>query len=277
MKKFDNNCRICDSGEFKKEVHKNGYLYVSCSNCCTARLYPYPRKKTVKEIYENDYINLEKPELSSKKHYQIEYFSDYVRVMDLNFSDLDFNLKNIKSVFDIGCGIGLFLKYIKSKNLNIRSKGIDISSEMVKIAKSEDFDVVVGEVSLIDDKNKYDLITLWDVIEHLFDPVGDLRIVNSMLNHKGGVIIHTPCRGIISEQFGEMWPHYSPPEHIHLFNQEGLFSLLRECNFQITSWTRFGSGITRGKIPDDFKNIIDKICKKCGISDTLVVYATRSD
>jgi len=272
----DRTCNICGCTEFIKEVYVRKFLYVNCVSCDTARVYPYPSEKELFDIYNNDYINIEEPNVSTKEHFKEENFKFYSRIMDMNFRDLNIKPSQFLNILDIGCAIGLFLDYFSMKNSKADIIGIDISNEMIEIAKSKGH--IAKKINFIDfnENNNYDLITMWDVIEHLIDPVSYLNKSYKLLKLNGSIIIHTPCREILSKNYGEYWPHYIPPQHVHLFSQKGLFALVENCGFTIAGWTRFGSGIDKGKVPDVYKSTFDKVCKELGISDTIVIHCKKN-
>ena len=262
----DFKCTICNLEEFRFDVRKNEYEYIVCLGCGTSMLYPVPNREFLKNFYEKyegeggSYIKIRE---QSKE--------DCFQTFDLNFSDLGFNLKKTSSALDIGCATGIFLEYLKKNKIN--AMGVDVSTEMVKRAKEKGLNA--SSTDLFSLSGKFDLITLWDVVEHFTDPTKALVKVNNLLEENGNLIIETPCRGIISDHFGFKWRHYNPPQHIYLFNQNALVFLLRQAGFRVVSWVRFGSGYTSGGIPPKIKVVFDLASKKLDIGDSIVVWAKK--
>ena len=270
-----NTCRVCGSSESTPSIEKNGALYVVCSGCGVCYLNPIPNEAQTLKVYTNDYIHIQRPGLNHHKHYQPEHYETFRHIHNLNFRDIGYDLAQQREpleVLDVGCSIGLFLKYL-SEFPNVRAQGVDISPDLAGIAKERGFSVSVG--SIFDVVGSFDLITFWDVLEHLFWPLETIQRAGALLNPGGGLILHTPCRGIISDAYGADWCHYWPPEHVFLFNQSSLFSLLAQSGFMVKRWVRFGSGAQRGSLPDSYKNAFDKIAKAAGIGDSIVVYAVK--
>jgi SAM-dependent methyltransferase len=264
--KYCFKCKICGAEEFNFDVRKGNYTYVVCAGCGTSMLHPIPDEDALKEFYETyekdagGYLQIRELDTG-------HYFKDY----DLTFSDLDFDLKRSKNVLDVGCATGIFLEYCKEKNIN--AKGIDISSKMIEKAKRKGLNCKTGDLFSLSEK--FDLIALWDVIEHFINPKEALKKVYQLLEKEGDIIIQTPVRGLISENFKEEWRHYNPPQHIYLFNQNSLFYLLTLTKFIIVNWIRIGSGNDAGTIPAKPKKVFDSISKKIGIGDNIIVWAKK--
>ncbi len=265
-KKGKFQCAICRTAEFRHDVSKNGYTYVICSGCGTSVLYPVPDLSSLKKFYEK-YEGEGGVYIKARE----EDRGDCFETFDLNFSDLNFNLKKIKKALDVGCATGIFMEYLKKQGIS--ASGIDVSKGMVLRAQKKG--LAASSTDLFSLSGKFDLITLWDVIEHFRDPLKALKKVNSLLPSGGDVIIETPCRGIIAEKFKAEWRHYNPPQHIFLFDQNSLFFTLKQAGFQIVNWVRFGSGNTAGAIPPKAKSVFDSICKELGIGDSIIVWAKK--
>ena len=259
-------CKICGAEEFNFDIRKGSYTYVICAGCGVSMLHPIPDEDTLKEFYEiyekegGDYLQIRELDKGP-------YFKNY----STTFSDFDFDLKRSKNVLDVGCATGIFIEYLKKEGIN--AKGIDVSSKMVEKAKRKGLNCTTDNLFSLSEN--FDLITLWDVIEHFIDPKEALKKVYGLLKKDGDVIIQTPCQGLISENFKEEWRHYNPPQHIYLFNQNSLFYLLASTNFMIVNWIRIGSGNDAGTIPAKPKKVFDSISKKLGIGDNIIVWAKK--
>ncbi|HEC69857.1 MAG TPA: class I SAM-dependent methyltransferase, partial [Candidatus Omnitrophica bacterium] len=115
-------------------------------------------------------------------HHRIvtQYFLDF-------FKDLDVNLK----ILDIGCGDGFFMELLRDlgfKNI----KGIDISVSMLEKAKEKGLDVEKKDIYDIDDKEKYSVVLVMDVLEHLEKPEEALKKIYNILNPQGFLYMNIP-------------------------------------------------------------------------------------
>lgn len=110
-----------------------------------------------------------------------------------------------KKVLDIGCGGGLFLS--KMKEEGGKGIGIELSDSRAFYAKTK-HGLEITKRSIEDRyweifKNAFDVITLWDVIEHVNFPIATLKSAVSMLKKDGILLIDTPCRDAFYHRFGE--------------------------------------------------------------------------
>ena len=84
----------------------------------------------------------------------------------------------------------------------------------------------------------YDVVTMWDVIEHLPDPASTLRAVHSALR-PGGVFAVTTMDvdALFPRVAGRFWPWYMQM-HLVYFSRRTLGELLRRCGFEVVEVTR---------------------------------------
>lgn len=102
--------------------------------------------------------------------------------------------KKIRTILDIGCGTGAFLKLIKEQT-GAETWGIEILPEIAEIAKGKADSILVGKIEdLLSEipNNYFDCITFNDVIEHIHEPIEILRMTRSKLNKNGIIITSIP-------------------------------------------------------------------------------------
>lgn len=268
-------CRICGGTEAAATASVAGCQYVKCAGCGVERMAEYPSSEECSKFYESGYMEKKFNNLGHHMHFAPEYRDTYFAEKDLTFTDLGLDGASLrgKRLLDVGCANGQFIEY--ASRLGIEGSGIDISVEMVESAREKGLKCEVKD--LFDLKGEYDMLTFWDVIEHVPDPRRMLEKSRSLLSSNGEILVQTPCTGIISELFGEEWLYYLPVQHLHLFSQESLFRLLSETGFSVVSWVRFGSCNPKGSIPDLNKRVMDTIAKRLGIGDTIALRARRVD
>lgn len=110
-----------------------------------------------------------------------------------------------KKVLDIGCGGGLFLSILKDEGAV--TTGIELSDTRARYAKTK-HGLEIVKRPIEDDAWKeyhesFDVVTLWDVIEHVNYPFSTLRSAADMLKRDGVLLIDTPCRDAFYHRMGE--------------------------------------------------------------------------
>ncbi|MFL5322276.1 MAG: class I SAM-dependent methyltransferase, partial [Myxococcaceae bacterium] len=87
---------------------------------------------------------------------------------------------------------------------------------------------------------KFDVITLWHVLEHLHTPVETLRKLSELLNPGGALIISVPnFQSVQSQVFGGSWFHLDPPRHLLHFEPGTLSETLSRAGFQLDRERKF--------------------------------------
>lgn len=117
------------------------------------------------------------------------------------------DLQPSSMILDIGCGSGLMLNALEDIGL---TSGMDMSSEAIQFSK-EIFAGPVKQGSLPNQvpypASTFELITALDVIEHIYDDVGSLEAIKSLLRPSGKAIITVPAYMFLWSQFDEMNEH----------------------------------------------------------------------
>jgi SAM-dependent methyltransferase len=102
------------------------------------------------------------------------------------------SVKREAALLDVGCGRGYFVK--TASDAGYDAMGIDLSEKAVRYAR-ETFSVSANTASmevLMRQGKRYDVITLWHVLEHFDDPITGLKNVRSLLSEGGICMIEVP-------------------------------------------------------------------------------------
>ena len=131
------------------------------------------------------------------------------------------------SVLDIGCGDGAFLSLFEDK----RVAGVEPSNRARELCVKKGLEVAP---SISDINKKFDIITLWHVLEHLPNLKGDLAAIKHLLSDKGRLFVAVPnCESWDAEYYGEFWAGYDVPRHVWHFDRESLEHTLVSAGLEI--------------------------------------------
>ena len=150
------------------------------------------------------------------------------------------------TLLDAGCALGFFVELALKKGYD--AYGFDASS----YAANEASQLVGakriqhGTIAEVNYKKKsFDVISMFDIFEHLDDPRADLRKIYSWLKDDGIIIIATgDTRSIFAQLMRRRWPFYSPPQHLFFFHKKNLADLLRQEGFTPFEWSRIGKWLS---------------------------------
>ncbi len=156
---------------------------------------------------------------------------------------LSINREKIKPyarVLDVGCAFGYFLKCCDEHNF--KTYGTDISeyaiTEAKKITKAELFTHDLNNGLHFFKDNFFDVITAFDVIEHLISPYNILKEFNRILGRNGKLIITTPNISSLGQIIrGNDWHGFKDRTHLYLFTPVSLKYLVIQAGFKVTRLT----------------------------------------
>ena len=200
--------------------------YYRCKKCTLVfqdpEIFRVDDDRTIEEYYQG---TMTYEQFKSRRLDEFSYTGNTDKFY-LNFLYKFVRNKDVK-LFDFGCGIGNFLFHAKMDGFHDLD-GIEYSKKSVKFAKEVfDFDIKYGNVLATEFKEKYDIITMLQTIEHLTNPKEILQKINSMLNSKGFLMIATPDNEcILAKLWKEKWMHINI-HHTMLYNANALNYILK--------------------------------------------------
>ncbi len=136
------------------------------------------------------------------------------------------------TLLEVGCATGIALKVARKRGWKV--SGVEVNEQAALVAKEVLNDDVVKAGHLHDkmfpDKH-FSLITLFDVIEHIPDPVKFLALLHKKTAPGGHIFLLTPDVDTLSFKImKEKWPHFVQ-EHLALFSRKSMQRLLKESGF----------------------------------------------
>ncbi len=140
-----------------------------------------------------------------------------------------------RNLLDIGCGTGYFPAYMKQKGYN--ASGVEISPEAREFGiRKFDLEIIPPGKFLTGTENGvYDVITLWHVLEHLYDPGKYLDRIYGALKDDGVLIIALPNhRSQDARFYKKYWAGYDVPRHLWHFSPKTLAHLTGLHYFRVT-------------------------------------------
>ena len=197
------DCILCDNSDWNNLTEN----YIICDNCGLIRVknISSPDLYLFENYCEYQYRNGYLPHHLKFKH-------DY-QIANLRLSYLT-NHKSEGSLIDIGAGNGAFVRCANDNGFKAVGYEVDwlVAAIASRISKSHVVDVIENEF--------YDIVTMFDVIEHLVNP---LQIIHSDYLH-----IELPLYNGDSE-----WEHFKPEEHIWCFTLETIKLFANKIGYDI--------------------------------------------
>jgi SAM-dependent methyltransferase len=138
---------------------------------------------------------------------------------------------NGKRLLDVGCHVGVFVDVAQQRGWD--AWGVEPSRWATEQARAQGLRVVNGTLATSGFEDaSFDVITMWDVIEHVPDPRAELRQAHRLLKPGGAVVIHTiDIESPFARIMGHRWP-WLMEMHLYYFSPRTLRRMLEEVGFE---------------------------------------------
>lgn len=228
-------CPACGRDTNSYEFEKDGFNFNICDFCNTMYVSPRPNENKLLEYYGHsksiEYFTKEILEKTKETRTEMIFKPRAQKIIDLL---ANIQLKR-KVLVDVGGGNGLFLESLDSTGAGFEKYiNVEPSKEGANLTLERGFDVFNGFIEDFNSDLKVDLITAFELIEHLFDPMTFLNKISSLLSNDGVLILTTPnIEGFDLLLLGSKSDNVSAPNHLNYFNPQSTKILLEKCGFEI--------------------------------------------
>jgi 2-polyprenyl-3-methyl-5-hydroxy-6-metoxy-1,4-benzoquinol methylase len=224
------NASIFVSGRDFASIEKDVTIFVlnRCNDCGLVYQNPRPHLSSIAKYYPESYSPYK------KKGYFISVFD---KVISSSWKEINCvsNYLQGGSLLDVGCANGIFLNEMQ-KNSHFEVTGVEFSPIASQIA-IQDFglNVITGDLLAANFQGEqFDIVTMWNVLEHVHDPMGTMNEVNRILKPGGFFIIRVPNpKSLAAKMFGKYWAGLDLPRHLFLFQKNVLIKMARDAGFSI--------------------------------------------
>jgi 2-polyprenyl-3-methyl-5-hydroxy-6-metoxy-1,4-benzoquinol methylase len=148
------------------------------------------------------------------------------------------------TMLDVGAATGFFLDIARSEGWE--TYGIELSRYAAEVARGKGLRVSAGTTDDCDfPPGFFDVVTAWDVIEHMPKPLAELEKIHNLLKPGGLLVINTPDSGcMLARLLGKRWHLVVPPEHLNLFHRRSLKVALEKVGYSVIQRTTIGKRFT---------------------------------
>jgi SAM-dependent methyltransferase len=220
-------CPICKKKNAFLFRAQKDYRLAKCAEC---EMVWDPSPGDARSFYEKNYFINDNPKGG---------YANYFEGMKINKKTFSKRLNQIEKrlgfkgmLLDVGCALGDCLE--EAKILGWQDIfGLEISSYASSFAQKRGLPVKNG---ILSDKlfaeNFFDVVAYQDVIEHISDPLNELKLAHKALKPGGYIFLVTPdIGGYWARILGSLWYHFKPGEHIMYFSKRSLEIALKEAGF----------------------------------------------
>ena len=226
-------CPACSGTDYITQFNKSNFNYTLCNNCGTLFVNPRPPFDFLARFYTQSpstqfWVNsFFKPVAEARRIKIFQPRAEYVAQK--------FGSDHGWIVGDIGAGFGLFLEELSKIWKGSRLIAIEPSEDMAEICRSKTLEVLpytMEDVKGMD--GKFDLLTSFELFEHVYDPETFLRKSGELLRPGGRLLLTTLSgEGFDIQVLWEKSKSVSPPHHLNFFNPGSIRILMEKCGFAI--------------------------------------------
>jgi 2-polyprenyl-3-methyl-5-hydroxy-6-metoxy-1,4-benzoquinol methylase len=237
-------CNLCGSASYQPFCPENGRGLVECENCGLVFVVEQANPEELYALYGETYFQNEE---SGEVGYT-NYIADEANIRQTarkRFAHIERFVSKGRMI-DIGCAMGFFIDEAAKAAWQV--EGLDISQFATEYVQKS-FGHPAHNGSLLDielPQGAYDLVTMWDVIEHVPDPQAYLKRVAELLRSGGIVELATPDVGSLPARLtGKQWIGYKlSDEHVYYFSVKTLSAMLDKAGFDVVHVRHVGKFVT---------------------------------
>jgi len=279
-------CPLCGSPEATERFRAGEARLLGCPGCGLGRLEALPSAEELAARYGEADVCTDREGVFKEMELYRQRFSARLREMSRHAAR--------GRLLDVGCSVGYFVRL--ASEAGWEAEGQDIARRAAAVGRSA-FDVKISVGSLRElafPGDSFDAVTMWHVIEHLPDPVGEIAEVSRILRRGGLLAIETPDAGSrAARSRKERWHYFKPEQHLFYYSLRPLSALLGRHGFEILArrsvgGTGFAAGLRRAGAGGAAEKLVALARKLAtlrravvglrgimGLNDALLVYARK--
>lgn len=244
---------LCRHDSKKLHFIKAGFPIYECLECGHSFAVINDLKDHVSKVYSDSYFFEGKdgyPDYLEEKKILLSAGRRYARKIS--------RLTKPGKMLDVGSAAGFIMKGFQEAGWYC--EGIEPNDTMAAYGR-DNMKLIIntGSFEQFTSQNKYDLITLIQVLGHFYDINKAASNISRHLKENGFVLIESwDRRSIFATVLGKNWPEYSPPSVLHYFSEKTLVQLMNSIGLQLVKKgypikrinLKHAASLLEGKLPD---------------------------
>jgi 2-polyprenyl-3-methyl-5-hydroxy-6-metoxy-1,4-benzoquinol methylase len=230
-------CQLCGGAERAVRFQDGPYRVVECSGCGLMYVTPRLQGEALRAVYDEGYWKSSSP----KQRGYADYASEsplYLKTFGKRMTLVRRHLPAKARILDVGCAAGFFLRVAQRDGHDVH--GVEMSaaiageaqkalgSDRVHVGTLDEAIAAKGHAPA-----SFDLVTLWDVVEHVPDPQALLRTIRGLIKPGGKLLLETQnVASRWARLLGPRWHHFKHDEHLYHFTPATIRRLLADCGFE---------------------------------------------
>jgi SAM-dependent methyltransferase len=220
-------CPVCAAGSGRPWLVKGGFPILRCDSCGSGFLPEHAVPEDLEDLYSKEYFH------GGRATGYPSYLAD-AGLLERNFGKRIAWIESLHPpgrLLEIGAAYGLFLKQARARGWD--AMGVEMAADCAAAAaQSAGVPVVAGDFLAASLPSGFDVIAMFDVIEHMRDPIACIERARSLLAPDGLLVIETgDLASPWARLLGARWYFLDPPQHLVYFSAASLEHAIRRCGF----------------------------------------------
>jgi 2-polyprenyl-3-methyl-5-hydroxy-6-metoxy-1,4-benzoquinol methylase len=237
-------CALCGSLDRDERFRDGPWTVMSCGRC--ELVYVTPRlddDELIGRVYDDTYWRSP----AARERGYTDYGADHElhrRTFERRLRALGTQLPRGGRALDVGCATGAFLELLAARGFEVL--GVEPSAAVHaeasrRLGPERVLHTTLEQAGL--EGQRFDLISMWDVLEHLPRPLRTLRLARGLLAPGGRLVVETQdVRSLAARALGRRWQHYKHAEHLVHFDAATLARALEHAGLEAVTRTRRAAG-----------------------------------
>ena len=254
------HCPCCESNDIQYFTNKFGFQLDTCRSCNHIFTNPFPSSKALQFFYNSKF-----------KEFENEFFLESIESRVPIFTqrlDLMSSLGCARNVLDVGTAIGIFISANETSGRRFQITACDISLDSCNhLKKTYPTVKVLNEDIQNLPPNNFDVVTLWDTIEHIPHPKDLLTSIKNQLGNGGYFLFSTPnTKSFEWDVMNTDHVQLLPPGHVNLYNKENITVLLKNNGFIVKDIVTMNPSLDLTYIRNEIEKQSQSVSKKAAVS-----------
>ncbi|MCW9035120.1 MAG: aminotransferase class III-fold pyridoxal phosphate-dependent enzyme [Rhodospirillales bacterium] len=221
-------CPICESKNVTDFVTVFGFNMSKCNSCWLIFCNPYPNDEQIGAYYNSEMKAFENEFFRESFENRVDLFGPRITLLE--------TLNTEGKLLDIGSAIGVFVEALKRAQTSFEVTCCDLNEEACRDLKLRypDTKIIHADAKNLIGEETYDIVTMWDTLEHIVDQNSMLTTIRELLNDNGYFVFSTP-NTFSFEWLTAQEKHVQilPPGHVNLMNEKNIKLLLSKNDFEV--------------------------------------------
>lgn len=219
----ERDCPVCHVNHEQFVFFKDGGRYVKCTQCDMIYLNPVFKDEHLENHYRNNH-DCQSEIATNENLFYTALYSKGLQAVE--------SVASKGNILDIGCSAGNFLDLALQNSW--KTYGIELNEKEASYAIQKGHTVYNNLLEEVIFEHPMDVVTLWDVFEHLKNGREYLTRIKSLLSSTGVIFMQIPSAdSLAAKMLQEKCQMFDGIEHVNLYSYKAIKNLANECGLQI--------------------------------------------